>query len=227
MEDVVRLLLLLAFAGVALTVMGALAIRFMDEGRRIRRGLKTVLKAPPHAWLVARGRGKGVGFNFNTDMLAVAWDSGGWCLLYKIEELTGAELIIDGEVTARSHRGEPRRALDLLLGADKEVRLRLIFDDPRHPDFDLVLWKPEDEARPHGRTAGEAVHEANSWIARTEALFRRPGRPREVTVAPPPIAAALPLSAPPTAMDEYPPWEDDDEPELAAEDEDEDEDAFP
>jgi hypothetical protein len=166
-------------------------------------------------------------------MLAVAWDSGGWCLLYRIDELTGTELIIDGEVTARSHRGEPRRALDLLLGADPEVRLRLIFDDPRHPDFDLVLWKPEDESRPHGRTAGEAVHEANSWIARTEALFRRPIHPRNVAVANlPPIAAALPFSEA-AAEDDDLPWddenedEDDDEPELEAQDEDEDEDAFP
>ena len=236
MDELARLLLLLAFAGVALTLLGALAIRYMDEGRRIRRGLKKVLKGAPHAWLAARGRGRGLGFNFNTDRLAVAWDCGGWCLIYKVEELIGAELIIDGEVTARAHRGEPRRPLDLMLGAEEEVRLRLVFDDVRHPDFDLVLWLPEDEGRRHGWTAGEAVHEANSWIARVEALLRRPTakrdaaapagpRPPAPTSAHPAAPLSQALAAADAAEDDDPPWDDDEEDEEAEAFEDEDDDS--
>jgi hypothetical protein len=228
MDEFARLLLLLVFAGVALTLLGALAIRFMDEGRRIRRGLKKVLKGPPHAWLAARGRGRGLGFNFNSDMMAVTWDSGGWCLHYTVEELIGAELIIDGEVTARAHRGEPRRPLDLLLGADREVRLRLVFDDARHPDFDLLLWVPEDEGRRHGWTAGEAVHEANSWIARVEALLRRPTPRRDPAavagLAPLPLAQAVSDDEELEDEDEL---EDDEDEDLEDEDADEEDDDPP
>jgi hypothetical protein len=70
------------------------------------------------------------------------------------------------------------------------VRLRLIFDDPRHPDFDLLLWVPDDEPRRDGWTAGEAVHEANSWIARVEALLRRPTAKRAAAAE---VAARTPL----------------------------------
>ena len=189
MDEVARLILLLALAGVALTLMGAAAIRLSDESRRIRRSLKKVLKGEPHALLVARGRGRGVGFNFTTNMLAVTWEAGAWCLLYRIDELVGSEVVVDGQVCARAHRGEARRALDTLSGADKLVRLRLIFDDPRHPDFDLDLWTPEDEARKGMPSAPEAVQEANRWIARTESLVRRHVPRREaVPVAPRPEA---------------------------------------
>lgn len=185
MDEIARLILLLALAGAALTLMGAAAIRLSDESRRIRRSLRKVLKGEPHALLVARGRGRGVGFNFTTNMMAVAWDAGAWCLLYRIDELVGAEVVVDGQVCARAHRGEARRALDTLTGADRLVRLRLVFDDPRHPDFDLDLWTPEDEARKGMPSAPEAVQEANRWIARTESLVRRHVPRREaVPVAP-------------------------------------------
>ena len=195
MDEVARLILLLALAGVALTLMGAAAIRLSDESRRIRRSLKKVLKGEPHALLVARGRGRGVGFNFTSKMLAVTWDAGGWCLLYKVDELVGAEVVVDGQVCARAHRGEARRALDTLTGADKLVRLRLIFDDPRHPDFDLDLWTPEDEARKGVLSAPEAVQEANRWIARTESLVRRHVPRREAV----PVAARPEAELPPAA----------------------------
>ncbi|MET0272284.1 MAG: hypothetical protein ABW360_04790 [Phenylobacterium sp.] len=195
MDEVARLLLMLAFAGVVLTLLGGLVIWHMDEARRVRRGLRHVLRCDPHALLVARGRGRGVGFNFTTNRMAVAWDAGAWCLIYRVNELTGAELIVDGHVCARVHRGEARRALDLLIGADKQVRLRLVFDDPAHPDFDLDLWLAEDEAKRKAMTSAEAAEEGNRWIARTEALLRRPApRPGVIVAAPAPAPA--PASAP-------------------------------
>ncbi|RAK61014.1 hypothetical protein DJ021_14960 [Phenylobacterium hankyongense] len=199
MDDVARLLLLLALAGVTLTLLGGAAIWYSDEARRIRRGLRKVLRAEPHALLVARGRGRGVGFNFTSNILAVTWDAGAWCLLYRIEELVGAELVVDGQVVGRSYRGEPRRPLDMLTGADKLVRLRLVFDDPYRPDFDLDLWLPQDEARRKALSAPEAVQEANRWLARTEALFRRPVPRREavaVAARPAPEPAPEPVAPP-------------------------------
>jgi hypothetical protein len=45
-------------------------------------------------------------------------------------------------VTARTHRGEARRALDNLSGAKEHVRLRFVFDDLTYPDFALDLVHP-------------------------------------------------------------------------------------
>lgn len=233
MDEVPRLILMLVLAGAVLTLLGALAIAFNDEARRVKRGLKQVLGAEPHALIVARGRGRGAGFDFGAGRMAVAWDAGAWCLIYRIEELIGAELVLDSQVAARAHRGEARRALDVMGGAEKEVRLRLLFDDPRHPDFDLVLWLAEDATRRGAQTAEDAVQDANRWIARTEAILRRP-LPRREPVAV--VAQAVePDDGPdaqvdaeveaeedaevdfavPEASSDDPPWDEDDDERIA------------
>jgi hypothetical protein len=216
MTEVGRLLISLALAGAALTLLGGGVIWSLDETRRIRRSLTRVLGEAPHAIVVARGRGKGVGFNFTSNQVAVAWDAGAWCLIYRLDELVGAELAVDGQVLARVYRGEPRRALDLMRGADTQVRLRLIFDEPRNPDFILDLWLPEDETRKGSMNAAEAIQEANRWIARVESLLRRPVSPRPALVAAPPPQPQPARPAPTVRADpapEPPPW-DDDEPEA-------------
>ena len=203
MNDVGRLLLLVALAGTAVTFAGSAAIWFFDEDRRIGRALRRVLKGEPEAMLVARGRGRGVGFSFATGSAAVAWDSGAWCLIYRIDELMGAELIIDGQVVARAHRDEPRRALDQRVSHATRVTLRLIFDDPRNPDFELDLWVAGDEARRVAASPGAAVLEASQWLARAEAILRRPRAPH--------VQAALgaaPSAPPPVPPGAEPlPWE--------------------
>jgi hypothetical protein len=208
MNEFVRLLLLLALAGTAMTFLGSAAIWFMDEERRMRRALRRVLKSAPEATVFARGRGRGAGFNFATGQAAVAWDGGAWCLIYRIDELMGAELIVDGQVAGRAFRGEPRRALDQVRGAVEQVTLRLIFDDPRHPDFDLDLWLPGDEDRRIPVTPAKAVQEANRWLARAEAILRRPAAhaPRETRAeaAPPPAVAPAPAPEPPPRAEPSP-----------------------
>lgn len=216
MGEYLRLFLSLGLAGLALTLAGGGYLWSMNEARRLRRSLARVLGEPAHALLVAHGRGKAVGFNFTTNQLAVAWDVGDWCLIYRLEELVGAELVVDGQVMARVYRGEPRRALDVMSGADNQVRLRLVFDDIRHPDFVMDLWLPEDERRKNALSAAEAVAEANRWVARVEAVLRRPLPRREapIAVAPQP-APVTPAPAPPppspqpALADEPPPWDDD------------------
>lgn len=196
MNEVGRLLLSLSVAAFALTLAGGGVIWFMGESRRLRRSFRRVLRGDPHALLIARGRGRGLGFNFATNQLAVGWDAGAWCLLYRIDELIGMELVVDGQVAARVFRGEARRPLDVMSGADTLVRLRLIFDDAAYPDFVLDLWLPEDETRRGAMTAPEAVQEANRWLARTESLFRRPVPRREAA------AVARPASPPAGARPE-------------------------
>ena len=200
MDEVARLLVLLAVAGAALTLLGGVVIWRMDEGRRTRRGLKVMLKGDAHGLLVARGRGRGVGFNFTQNIVACSWDQGAWGLVYHLDELIGAEAIADGQVVARVHR-----ALDSLGGAEERVALRLAFNDLTYPEFVLDLWLPQDEGRRDGFSPEEALEECNRWLARIEALFRRPATSRATpaVAAPPPVAAPLaPLPAFLTDADE-------------------------
>jgi hypothetical protein len=183
-------LVLIVVAAVLLAGLGGAVAWWNEEGRRIRRGLRTVLKDEPHAMLIAPGRGRGAGFNFTSNQMAVCWDSGGWCLLYRIDELLGVELVIDGHVAARSWRGETRRPLDVIGGAEQRVVLRLVFDDPQRPDFTLELWSAEDRTSRRGYTASDAVEEGNRWIARTESVFRR--KPAAVPTRTPPPPEPLP-----------------------------------
>lgn len=219
MNELAQLLLLLGIAGVAVTLAGSVYIWFMDEERRLRRALKKVLGAAPDTAVLALGRGTGAGFTFNTNLAAVAWDSGGWCLVYRIDELVGAEIIVDGMVIARAYRGEPRRPLDQGVDDAQQVTLRLIFDDAAHPDFELHLYVEGDQGK--GVSAKASVQEANRWIARAEAILRRPGVGRQE--APPPVTS--PASPPPAPAplfaqlennrdedeDDGPPWDDDDD----------------
>jgi len=216
MSDLVRLILLLVLAGAAFTALGAAIIWFLDEERRIRRSLKHVLGAAPEAMVSAHG--KGAGFAFSRGSMAVAWDQGAWCLVYRLDELLGAEVVVDGEVMGRAYRHEPRRPLDKGMGEAALVTLRLLFDDPGHPDFEITLWTDAEEPRKGPPSPASAGQEANRWLARTEAILRRQGgAPKPAAVAarsePPPAAAAFaPAAVAPTGeRDDLPDDEDDDE----------------
>jgi hypothetical protein len=223
MDEITRLLALLGVAGIAVTILAGVARWQMNEARRVRRGLKAVLKGDTHGFLVALGRGRGVGFNFTRNQVAVVWDAGAWGFLYALDELMGAEVIVDGLVVGRVHRGESRRALDAF-DAVERVALRLVFDDPGQPDFVLDLWLPEDEGLRDELPPGEAIAEANRWLARIEALLRRPITTRRPPLTPP----VQPVVAPPAAVAEPPPFRlDGGRDEQAAEDEDEDDDEEP
>lgn len=184
MDEVARLLTLLALAGGALTLAGGAVAWFLEESRRIRRTLTEALGAVPQPLLIARGRGAGIGFDLAAGRVCVTWDKGAWRLDYALDELIGVELVVDRQVAARVFRGETRKPLDQLADPQERVRLRFIFDDPAHPDFHFDLWRPEDEGRRGRLDAAEALHEANRWMARMESLLRRP-------VAKPAAAAAL------------------------------------
>jgi len=203
MNEVTRLLVLLGVAGLAVTLLAGLVRWQMNEAARVRRGLKAVLKGQVHGYLAALGRGRGVGFNFTGNLVAVVWDAGAWGFVYPLDELMGAEVIVDGVVVGRAHRGETRRALDAFDAAER-VALRLVFDDPAAPDFVLDLWLAEDEGRRDELPPADAIAEANRWLARIEALLRRPittrrpmrpsvVAPAQAAPAPPPQRAELPV----------------------------------
>jgi hypothetical protein len=154
-----------------------------------------------------------------------------------MHRLVGAELIVDGEVAARAVRDEPRRALDRISNEARRVTLRLIFDDAVHPDFELDLWLPEDALRRDARPPAAAIQEARGWLARAEAILRRPA-PTANPQGPPPPPAPLPQPAQPisrpqpgsvasyeddpepefdAAIDDDPPWDEAPEADLVAE----------
>lgn len=199
MHELTRLLLLIGAAGVVLTLLGGVLIWSRNETRRLRQGLARILKAKPHGMLTAPGTGRGLGLNFANNTLAVAWDAGAWGLVYRMDELAGAEVILDGQVVGRVHRGEIRRALDSVGGAAELVRLRLIFDDPAWPDFDLDLWTPESAGRRGAPKAAEAIKDANRWLASAEAILKRaqPRRAESPTFAAPPSQPAPVIETPP------------------------------
>ena len=208
MDEAARLLVLLALGGGAFALAGAVFAWFLDETRRIRRTLTQALGAEPQPLLIARGRGAGIGFDLPSGQVCVAWDKGGWRMTYRLDELRGLELIVDRRVAARAFRAEPRRPLDELSDPEELVRLRFVFDDAQHPDFTLDLWRPEDDGLRGRMAADVALEEANRWLARMEALLRRPVAPRAAANAPTPAVAAPPQPRPAAAP---PPWEDDDD----------------
>ncbi len=175
MSELIRLALWIGIAGAAATLVVAAAAFLMAEERRLGRAFRKVLGGPPDAVVIARGHGRAAGLDLAEGRIAVAWNAGGWCLLYDLSELMGAEVSLDGQVAARVFRSEPRRALERTSGAESEVRLRLVFDEPLHPDFELVLWPTGKSGIRSPAKPAEAVSEANRWLARIEAVMRRSG----------------------------------------------------
>jgi hypothetical protein len=172
-QNLLRLVLILGLAGSFLTVMGSGAAWWLDEDRRLRRLIRRSLGGEPDGAIVARGRNAAAGFRLESGQVVVMREGGANALLYPIQALIGAELIVDGQVVARALRDEPRRALDQIASASGQVTLRLVFDDARHPDFNLDLWLPEDESRRDARHPSAAIEEARSWLGRAEAILRR------------------------------------------------------
>lgn len=186
MSETARLMLMLALAGSVVTFMGSAAIWLMDPQRRMARALKRVLRGWPDAVALSPASGRGAGLSLNSGLAAVCWDNGAWCLIYRIDELAGAELKVDGQVVGRVMRDEPRRTLDRVSGALEHVTLRLVFDDPRHPDFDVDLWTAGDQLRREAASPADAMVEANRWLARIEAILRK--------TRPAPVVSAAPLN---------------------------------
>jgi len=182
----------LVLAVVVLTL-GAMAwTRLMNEPRRLGRAFRQGLGRQPDAALIAIGTGRGVALSLAARRLVTAWDRGGWRMEYALEDLIGAELELDGHVAARALRGENRRRLERQTGAEADVRLRLLFDDPTHPDFELALW-PNAASRGGFSRPREAIAEANRWLARIEAVQRRAGAPAAAVAKP--SRAHRPLTA--------------------------------
>ena len=180
MSEWLKLLLALGAAAVGLTLAAMALTWLMNEPRRLGRVFRQELGARPDASLIATGTGRGVALSLAARRFVTAWERGHWRMIYPLEELIGAELELDGHVAARALRDEPRRRLERQSGAEADVRLRFLFDDPAHPDFELSLW-PNQAVRggfdpaPPGDRRGQPLAGADRGGAATR---RRAGRGR-------------------------------------------------
>jgi hypothetical protein len=203
MHEALRTLLLLALAGCLVTVAGSGAAWWRDEERRLRRYLRRALGSPAESVIIAPGRGRAAGLSLERGLIAVLWDGGVKGLIYKLRQLMGAELILDDQVAARAHRGEARRALDHAPSSAHRVALRLIFDNPRDPDFELELWPPADPSKRERATVGEAIANGRRWISGVEAILRQ--------TDPGPKVNSAPLDDDQDEAEDELPWDDDEE----------------
>lgn len=205
MGELVRVLLLILLAGAAVTAAGLFASWWMEDSRRLRRALRRSLGGPPETEAIAPADGRAAGLDFASESLAVLWDKGAAGLVYAFDEVEGAELIVDGRVCARVRRHEPRRDLDELPREAEAVTLRLVFSDPRWPEFELDLFGPGDGG---ASDPADAMRLGRRWLAHLEAVLRRPPRPAAVAARPAPRAPE-----PVEAEDDGPPWDEDPAPE--------------
>ncbi len=130
--------------------------------------------------------------------------------VYSIAELFGMEVFADGKIFARVVRAGSNKPLDT--GSYKAiddispqvtvVTMRLIFDDPTHPEYELDLWTPRDALTARAEGPHAAMVTARKWFHHIEAILRRPVPevPRAVPpvnpVAPEPLKVAAPVAAP-------------------------------
>jgi hypothetical protein len=210
MNDAMRLVLLLVIAAVLLTAGGALLARWMDPQRRLTRYLRQALGAEPEAVMMSRGLGRALAFNIDAGKIAVLWDGGRKGLVYRLDQLMGGEMMVDHAVICRVHRQDGRIPLnEIPMGAHRAV-LRLVFDNPRDPEYELELW-PSYVGRSHEHVSpADAIQAGRKWLTGLDSLLRLPKAstaPVRTLTKP---AAPVPV-LPDEDDDPPPPWDDDEE----------------
>lgn len=170
MAEALRTILLVALAAAALTTLALWLGWWMESGRRLNRAMLRSLGRAPDTAAVSPGEGRAAGMDFEGGQVAVLWNRGANGLVYDFDEVDGCEMIVDGHVIARTRRGEPRKALDVMAPEARQVVLRLLFQDARYPEFELALF----DAVVAGAAASptEGVRLGRRWLAHIEALMR-------------------------------------------------------
>ena len=117
--------------------------------------------------------------------------------LYTVNDLVGIEVFVNDKVVARVLRSGPHKMFDDIAPEVHRVTIRLVFDDPSHPYYELVLWDPHDALTARAEGPRAAMETARKWFYHVEAIIRRP-QPREikpVPTSPPPVPEPAKVAA--------------------------------
>lgn len=116
---------------------------------------------------------------------------------YTMAELMGVEIFVDDKVVGRVTRGGPTRLLDDIAPTVHRVTMRLMFDDPADPDFELVMWDPHDAMTARAEGPRAALNNARKWFYHVEAVLRRTAAGTKPAKPPAPALIAAPIVAAP------------------------------
>jgi hypothetical protein len=94
--------------------------------------------------------------------------------IYSIHELIGIEVFVNNKINARILRGGAHKMFDDIAPQVDRVTIRLVFNDPSKPDFELVLWDPHDQLSARAEGPRGAIETARRWFYHVEAIIRKP-----------------------------------------------------
>lgn len=171
MGETLRVILLIALTAAFLTTAILLLGWWMEPMRRLKRTLLKSLGRTADIEALSPAEGRAAGLDFEEGQIAVLWRRGGFGLVYAADEVEGAEIIVDGHVVSRARRGSMRKDIDISAPDAEQVVLRLMFADPRNPEFELALWDAVQPA-PTGSPA-EALRLGRRWLSQVEGLMQQ------------------------------------------------------
>ena len=184
----------------------------VEQPRKLEDEVKEALNgARPDVESIEPVRKAACAMSFSADKVVIVRNFGKLpTRIYSISELFGVEVFVDGRIFSRVVRaGSAKpldtgsyRAVDDISPQVQVVTLRLIFDDPVHPDFILKLWDPNDALTARAEGPRAAMATAQKWFHHVEAILRRPvavktAPPANPAPVPLPAVAALPTAARP------------------------------
>ena len=145
----------------------------MEPTRRTLRRLRQILGGEVDVAATSFDRGQGVGVRIDPPGIGIVRQPGDQGLVFGFEELAGIELIGNGDVRARAFVGEPRTPLDQRRLRLDQASVRLVFEDVRHPEFELVLIEPTDPPSRQEAGFGSALR----LYAHLETIIRKNATP--------------------------------------------------
>ena len=169
MDGLLHLIIWCGVGGLGVCLAASVWNWWMEPTRRALRRLAQLLGGTVDVAATAPGRGQGVGVRIEPAGIAVVASPRDQGLVFAFEELAGVELIANGDVRARAFVGEARLPLDSRRLKLDQASVRLVFEDVRHPEFELLLIEPEDPAETRDKGYAAALR----LYAHLETVVRR------------------------------------------------------
>jgi hypothetical protein len=114
-----------------------------------------------------------------------------------LKHLSGAEIFVDNKVLARTQRGGAQKMIDEIPRDLAKVSVRLMYDTPADPSFEIIIWSPNDKRTAMAEGPVAAFETARKWFYVVDAYLRKPApAPVTVVAAPPPSAPEDPTPPP-------------------------------